>query len=111
MAFPPENPPSIATSAYDSAAHWCARLHSPDCDASERAEFEQWCLQDPQHVIAWLEVSELHEVARGLGQVGAAPDVAPYRHRGRAPVNARGGRRLGLSLAAAASLALAVGVY
>lgn len=107
-----KSPEPIASATYDEAARWCARLQAADCSASDRAGFERWCVEDPQHIVAWLEMSEWHAAARRVGAGLATPESAPGPHRR----GHRAGRRrrrafLGLALAAAASLVLALGVY
>lgn len=92
------------------AADWQARLKAPDCSTADRDAFEQWCIADPAHIDAWLGVAEMDGIAADLGEQPAiAAAVRPAR---RATVHAHHRRRwrTGMSVAAAAVLALAVGL-
>jgi transmembrane sensor len=64
------------------AAHWFARLRSPDAEDS-RAEFETWLAEDPGHRAAYNRTSEIF----AMGKLLAEPDEpvplpAPARRRG-----------------------------
>lgn len=48
------------------AAHWHARLRADDCSALDRTAFEQWCVDDPANIDAWLAISDLHESVTAL---------------------------------------------
>lgn len=44
----------------DGAAEaWMARLMAPDCNPAERAAFEEWLAESPEHIEAWLEVERM----------------------------------------------------
>ena len=48
------------------AAHWLARLESPECGPDARAAFEDWLAESPVHVAAYLEMERLHRDAAAL---------------------------------------------
>lgn len=91
------------------AETWLARLLSPECTTSERADFEDWLAEDPSHVEAYLAAERIHSMAALLGSddlIRAATRSA--RNDARGPAVRR--RRSGVAMAMAASLLAACGV-
>jgi transmembrane sensor len=82
-------------SVTDVAARWYARLHAPDCDGRDRAEFEDWLRANPEHRRAYADAEhtarqldlllEQDEDLRALAEVAAAEPVPARRHRWAAP--------------------------
>lgn len=95
-----------AEPAVDAAADWTARLRSPDCSVEERAAFEDWLAQSPDHIAAYLEAERLHTLAAGLASDDLIRAAARAARRDAAP------RRIGKLLwpALAAGLVGAVGL-
>ncbi|NBB60633.1 DUF4880 domain-containing protein [Pseudomonas sp. ODNR1LW] len=58
----------------DAAAHWCMRLHAPDCTVQERQAFEQWLDVHPLHAVEYEAMLEIWEVA---GDLPRPQTVAP----------------------------------
>lgn len=115
---------------------WFARLRAPECSAAERALFEAWCDADPRHAEAYADTEELW---RRLGALSEAPELmtlereavhalreAPEQETWRANSNVatalpasryntmarrRSAWATSLGLAAAAMLALALGMW
>lgn len=52
----------------DAAEKWFARLMSPDCTLDERAAFEAWLRQAPEHALAYEETMALWAGLGGLGE-------------------------------------------
>lgn len=69
------------------AEAWMARLMAPDCTPADRAAFEDWLAQSPDHIEAWLEV----ERVQALGGAVAGDDMirAAARAARRAPAASR----------------------
>lgn len=92
------------------AAWWVARLDAPDCEAGERAAFEEWLAQSPTHIEAWIKADAIHSAAAGLAEddlLRAAGRKA--RREARHVFSSRPGLRA-WGWAAAASLAVVAGV-
>ncbi|TWI11916.1 FecR family protein [Aerolutibacter ruishenii] len=91
------------------AAWWVARLDAPDCDAAERAAFEDWLAQAPRHLEAWLRADAIHSATAELaGDELLQAATRKARREGRA-VFAHGGWRA-WGWAVAASVTVAVGM-
>lgn len=60
------NTTSSTNSSAGRADAWLALLLSPDCTPQDRAEFNQWLDESPQHVIAYVEAERLHQIAGQL---------------------------------------------
>lgn len=94
----------------DQAAWWVARLDAPDCDASERAAFEDWLAQSPRHVEAWVRADAIHSAAAELADDDLLRASArKARREGRDVFSARQGLR-NWGWAVAASLAVVIGM-
>lgn len=92
----------------DGAAEaWMARLLAPDCTAAERAAFEDWLAQSPDHIEAFVEVERAHSLTMTL-RSDAMLRAAGRVVRG-SPARARPFRRW-WPAAAAAGLVAAVAV-
>jgi transmembrane sensor len=50
----------------DAAAHWCMRLHEPDCTAEELQAFEQWLDAHPLHASEYEAMLEIWDIAGDL---------------------------------------------
>ena len=93
----------------DQAAWWVARLDAPDCEASERAAFEDWLAQSPRHVEAWVRADAIHAAAAQLAHDDLLRAAArKARREGRSVFAGRPGLRA-WGWAAAASVTLVVG--
>ncbi|MDD2104422.1 FecR family protein [Pseudomonas putida] len=87
----------------DAAAHWCMRLHAPDCTAQERQAFEQWLDVHPLHASEYEAMLEIWEVA---GDLPRPETVVPLvRARPQTPWRAFG------MAAAVCALALPLAAY
>lgn len=94
------------------AERWLARLHADDCGPAEQAAFERWRAASPEHATAYRRADRLHQRAaslRGDPLLQAATRNARI-HTARARER-RASWRWGVSLAAAASLLVAVGAF
>lgn len=106
MSMNKQTPPLNA----DLAAWWVARLDAPDCGASERAAFEDWLAQSPLHVEAWVRADAIHAAAAQLAEDDLLRAAARKARRdGRDVFAGRPGLRT-WGWAAAASLAVVVGI-
>lgn len=56
----------------DLAEAWFARLRAPDCSATERDRFEDWCAADPRHADAYADTEDLWT---RLGALSMAPEL------------------------------------
>jgi transmembrane sensor len=64
------------------AAHWFARMRSPDADDS-RAEFEAWLAEDSRHRAAYNRASEIFAMGKLLAEPDEpVPAATPTRRRG-----------------------------
>lgn len=93
------------------AAEWVARLASPECEAVERAAFEDWLAVAPAHIEAYLEVERIHVLSAKLGDdpmLRAASRKA--RREGRQVFASGSGVGRVVGWAVAATLVVAVGV-
>lgn len=87
------------------AEGWLARLGSPECQARDRAAFEDWLARSPANVGDYLDAERVHSLVASLGTddlLRAAARRARHDARGHG-----GRRRAGWGLAMAASLLLA----
>lgn len=87
------------------AEAWLARLDSPECDARERAAFEAWLAQSPEHIDAYLQAERVHALAAALAG-DELLRAAARRERRRAASSWRRPQRW---LASAAVLLVAIG--
>jgi len=78
--------------AADAAAHWCMRLHEPDCSEAERRAFARWLAADPLHAVEYQAMLEIWQVAAQLPRT-PAPSVAAR------PVRRRAWRQYGIAAA------------
>lgn len=63
------------------AAHWFARMRSPDAEES-RAEFEAWLAQHPEHLVAYNRAAEIFAMGKLLSEpYQSVPAPAPRRRR------------------------------
>ncbi|MFS2108066.1 FecR domain-containing protein [Sphingomonas sp. Sphisp140] len=63
------------------AAHWFARMRSPDAGES-RAEFEAWLAEDPEHLVAYNRAAEIFAMGKLLSEpYQSVPLPAPARRR------------------------------
>ncbi|MNF38733.1 fec operon regulator FecR [compost metagenome] len=60
------NHPESDDAITDAAAHWCMRLHEPDCTDAERDAFAQWLAADPRHAVEYQAMQEIWDVADHL---------------------------------------------
>lgn len=95
-----ESPETLRERLEQEASAWQARLTAEDLSAAQRAEFEAWRTQSPQHAQAYRKIAR-------LWQVLDAPLLADRQRRQAA--TRRAVRRHALGWTSAASLALAVG--
>jgi transmembrane sensor len=88
----------------EAAAHWCMRLHEPDCTVAERQAFEQWLDVHPLHRVEYEAMLEIWEIAGDLPrpQTNVVPMV---RHQPRTSW-----RTFGMA-AAVCALALPLAAY
>ena len=95
----------------DSAEAWLARLQSPECDARERAAFEDWRARSPTNAQAYGQVEKVHGIAAALA---SDPLLRAASLAGRRRTAQRNGRRrllwLTVPAALAASVLLALGL-
>lgn len=93
------------------AAYWVARLEAPDCDAGDRSRFEDWLAQSTTHLQAWVQADALHAAAAGLASDELMRAAARKARRdARQALGSRSGLLRPWGWAAAAGLAVAVGV-
>ncbi|NKJ22802.1 FecR domain-containing protein [Dyella sp. SG609] len=94
-----------------SAESWLARLHAPDCGPAERAAFEHWRAQHPDHAQAYAQAERLHANAALLAgdPLLRAASLAARRRTAARRDQRRLLARL-LPMAVAASVLLAFGV-
>ena len=91
----------------DGAAEaWMARLMAPDCSPAERAAFEDWLAESPEHIEAWLEVERMLALTHAVAADPMLRAAARASRRERVAV-ARRPWRVWIS-AAAAMLVVAV---
>ncbi|MCY1288888.1 FecR protein [compost metagenome] len=84
----------------DTAAYWCARLHSDDCSEAERREFRRWHDADPAHAEEYAAMCRIWQLSAQLPASTPTPAPAPRQLR----------RRRGRQLMARAAVAiLAIG--
>lgn len=57
----------------DAAAHWCMRMHAPDCTPEERNLFEQWLNTDPLHVVEYEAMLEIWDMSERIEPRNPAP--------------------------------------
>jgi len=63
------------------AAHWFARMRSPDAEDSG-VEFEAWLAQDPEHLVAYNRAAEVFAMGKLLSEpYQSVPSPAPARRR------------------------------
>lgn len=87
----------------EAAAHWCMRLHEPDCTVEERQAFEQWLDVHPLHLVEYEAMLEIWEVAGNLPRPDSS--IAPMVRRTRTSW-----RTVGMA-AAVCALALPLAAY
>ncbi len=94
----------MSQQAEGQAESWMARLLAPDCTPADRAAFEDWLAQSPDHVTAWLEVERVQMLAAQL----RSDDMLRAAARAVRRSPARSGWHRWAPAAAAAVLVLAV---
>lgn len=93
------------------AAYWVARLDAPDCTPDERVAFEEWLGRSPgQHLPAWVGADAIHAAAAGLAGDDLMRAATRKARREARDSFAWSTRLRPLRWAAAAGMALAVGV-
>ncbi len=102
-------PDAIVATVDDQAADWVACLMSPECTPQDRAAFEDWLAQSPEHIPAYLEAERVHALTAAL----ASDDLirAAARAARREAPTRRIGKVLGPALAAALVAAVGVVVF
>lgn len=83
--------PNTALSGEGRAEAWVARLASPECTAQERAEFDRWLDESPQHVDEYVQAERTHQLAAALANdemLQAAARIA-WRTTGREAARSR----------------------
>lgn len=101
-------PATPSSTTIERACEWQARLQAPDCSAADREAFEKWCIDDPAHIDAWLNVAALQETTLPLRDDPQL--LAATRAARNTPAHRQGRWRYALPLAAAAVLLLAIGI-
>ncbi|MEL7938288.1 FecR family protein [Pseudomonas delhiensis] len=103
-------PPSPSSDPVaQAAAHWCMRLHEPDCSDAERAEFQQWLESDPRHAAKYAEVENIWTLSAHLLEARPTPRTSGRRPPlPRPPAQAVRRRRSWRKQLRAAALALLV---
>lgn len=91
------------------AEAWLARLLSPHCSTGDRAAFEDWLAQSPDHVDAYLEAELVHAMAGKLASDDLLRATARQARRRIGEETARRGRWLSALSGIAATLAIALG--
>jgi len=103
------NPLPIASEDGQAEA-WLARLLAPDCSVQDRAAFEDWLAQSPQHIDDYFEAESVHAMAGALASDDLLRAAARQARRTAGEDIARRRRRLVTAMSSiAATLALALG--
>jgi transmembrane sensor len=92
------------------AEYWFARLHAPNCDRRDLEEFDRWLAKDGENKAAFEEVERIYGRSHELC---ADPEILAAMRIARTPRAASRWRfaRYVVPLAAAATVALAVGLH
>jgi transmembrane sensor len=94
----------------DAAAHWCMRMHAPDCTEPEREAFEQWLNAHPLHAVEYEAMLEIWDISEQVEPINPSPvdNVVALRSPVSldAPVSKDSGRSWRSYVAAAAVIAL-----
>ena len=93
----------------DQAEYWYQRMHAADCSSAERAEFERWRSEHPQHAAAYAHTGHLYQRAAEL-RLDPRWQAIGKATRQRATHAARMRRAIRWSLPIAAVLVLALGL-
>ena len=91
------------------AEAWLARLLSPQCSPGDRAAFEDWLAESPDHVDAYLEAESVHAMAGKLASDDLLRATARQARRRIGEEAARRSRWLSALSGIAATLAIALG--
>jgi transmembrane sensor len=107
------NPNAVPVDEYPidegQAEAWLARLLSPHCRPEDRAAFEDWLAQSPDHVDAYLEAELVHATAGKLASDDLLRAAARQARRRMGEAGARRGRWFSAISGIAATLAIALG--
>lgn len=90
------------------AAHWCMRMHAPDCTSEEREQFKVWLDEHPSHSIEYVAMLEIWDLSEHLPASATVTTARPaLRQNPAAPsVPARSRRRSWRAQAKAIALAV-----
>jgi transmembrane sensor len=59
---------SLNTQIYEQASNWFVSFRAGDVDASGRKEFDAWIRKSPEHLRAYLEITEIWQDATQVGE-------------------------------------------
>ncbi len=63
------------------AAHWCMRMHAPDCTDAEREQFKLWLDEHPSHSIEYVAMLEIWDLSEHLPASTTASSPSPNLHQ------------------------------
>ena len=58
------------TQIYEEAAHWLVEFRTGDNDPATRKRFDAWIRKSPEHLRAYLEITEIWQDAAFVGEEG-----------------------------------------